>query len=294
LHATSVFSLIIAVYNDWAPLDQCLRSVSEQIPGPDFEVIIVDDGSQEPAPESILQWTSHYPLTIVRQSHTGIPGARNKGIQAAKGSILLFVDADCRLEANCLAALCSTISGNPKQNCFQLRLTGDCAALVGRAEQLRLITLQQHFLQPDGRIRYLNTSGFAIRRTRADLTEELFQPIALRGEDTLLLTTLMHDGELPFFASDAVVRHSISLTLGQCLRKDIRSAYQERKTFEIIASQDLDKIQLSNKERLQMLFSMWRASGQRSIGRPAWFVLVTREALERIVILASGCLPRGS
>lgn len=289
-----MFSIIIAAYNDWGPLDQCLQSVAAQIPGPDFEVILVDDGSEEPAPEFILRWTRHYPLTIVRQSHTGIPGARNRGVKLSKGPVLLFVDADCRLEANCLTALCSAISRNPEYNCFQLRLTGECTTLVGRAEQLRLLTLQQHFLQPDGCIRYLNTSGFAIRRTAVSHHEELFDSTALRGEDTLLLTTLMQGGDLPFFTPDAVVRHSISLTLGQCLHKDIRSAYQERKTFDIIGSKQLKKIQLNNKERLRLLLAMWRTSGRRSIGRPAWFVLVTREALERIVILASGCLPRGS
>ena len=74
------FSIIIAAYNDWEPLDQCLHSLAQQAGGPSFEVIIADDGSTEAAPEFIRRWQRCYPLTIDRQSHAGISGARNLGI----------------------------------------------------------------------------------------------------------------------------------------------------------------------------------------------------------------------
>ena len=73
-----VFSIIIAVYNDWKVLDPCLRSLTPQRGGPDFEVIVVDDGSNEEAPAVIRQWVRCMPLTIVRQSHAGISAARNR------------------------------------------------------------------------------------------------------------------------------------------------------------------------------------------------------------------------
>ena len=164
-----LFSIIIGVYNDWIALDPCLRSLAQQTHGPTFEVIVVDDGSSEAAPEVIRQWVRCLHLTIVRQSHAGISAARNHGIQISRGSVLLFVDADCRLQTNCLAVLGSTITDSPQHNCFQLHLVGDCRGPVGRAEELRLRSFQEHMLQPDGRIRYLNTAGFAIRRMRVIL-----------------------------------------------------------------------------------------------------------------------------
>jgi len=69
----------------------------------------------------------------------------------------------------------------------------------------------------------------------------------------------------------------------ECLRKDIQSAYLERSTYSIIASKGI-KIRVSHRERLRMLLSMWKTSGQRSIGRSAWFVLATRQALRMIVL----------
>lgn len=279
--ATSpALSVVIAVYNDWLPLDHCLRSLAEQGPPPSVEVMIIDDGSQAPAPEFILKWGCSYPLSVIRQTHAGIPAARNRGIQAAQGSVLLFVDADCKLQAGCLIALDLAVASHPKHNCFQLRLTGDCSNVVGRAEELRLVTLQDHLLQRDGCIRYLNTAGFAIRRAKADVERGLFDRDAFRGEDTLLLTDLMQSGELPFFVTNAVVQHAIPLTLMQCFRKDIRSGYLAGRTERAIATKGI-KIRMGHRERLRMLRGMWKVSRRRSIGRPAWFVLATRQTLER-------------
>jgi len=283
------FSIIICVYNDWGILDQCLRSVAEQTSGPSFEVIIVDDGSSQAALEFIRQWTRCYPLTIVQEPHAGIPTARNRGISASKGSVLLFLDADCRLRTNCLAVLRSRVADSPKHDCFQLRITGECSTLLGRAEELRLISFQNQMLQPDGRIRYLNTAGFAIRRTKADVEAGLFDVRALRAEDTLLLANLMQCGELPVFVANATVQHAIPLSLVEGLRKDIRSAYLEGSTYGIIASKGV-RIRMRNQERLSMLWSMWKASREESIGRAAWFVLVARQTLQRIVSFGCGCL----
>src|SRR5208337_320926 len=122
--ASPLFSIIVAVYNDWIALDACLRSLEQQSDGPTFEVIVVDDGSSEAAPEAIRQWMTRLPLTIVRQLHGGTSAARNYGIHISEGSVLLFVDADCRTQTGCLAALAAAIDDSPRHSCFQLHLVG--------------------------------------------------------------------------------------------------------------------------------------------------------------------------
>jgi glycosyltransferase involved in cell wall biosynthesis len=286
------FSVIIPVYNDWKPLDETLRSLDEQEATPSFEVIIADDGSAQEAPDIIRQWNEHFPLTIVRQPHTGIPGARNHGIQNANGNVLIFTDADCRLQPNCLAALNATLGKFPQHNYFQLHLIGDCANVVGRAEELRLATLQERMRQLDGCIRYLNTAGFAVRRERVDVNAGLFDPAALRAEDTLLLADLVQCGELPFFAEEAVVQHSVSLSFAACIRKDMRSAWQQAKTDEIIAAKGI-RVRMSHKDRIGILQSAWDASRNPSIGRRAWFTLVTRQSVERVVSFCHRCFRIG-
>jgi glycosyltransferase involved in cell wall biosynthesis len=280
-----VFSVIIAAYNDWGPLDDCLMSLEQQANSPSFEVIVVDDGSKETAPESIHLRTQCYPLTLVRQPHAGVSAARNRGVEIARGSVLVFVDADSKLQANCLAALGSTIAGSPQDNCFQLHLAGDISGIVGRAEELRLMTLQNHLQQADGYIRYLNTAGFAIRGARAGLNRNVFDPVAIRAEDTLLLATLITIGKLPLFVPNAIVQHATPLGVMPYLFKAVRSGYLEASTYDIIATMGV-RIRVTHRERLNMLKSMWKASGQPSIGRRAWFLLVARQLLQRITSFA--------
>lgn len=279
-----LISIIIAAYNDWTALDLCLDSLAQQTGAPEFEVIVVDDGSSDAAPLNIRQWETRIPLTISRQPHAGVSTARNRGIREAKGSILFFIDADCRLQPNTVASMASAIAGSPSHSYFQACLVGDGSGVVGRAERLRLIALQTQLLQPDGCIRYLNTAGFAVRRTKVDVDKGLFNESALRSEDTLLLASLIQGGELPFFVVDAIIKHEVPLPLLQCFRKDIRTALLERKTFDIIASKGI-AIRMTNRERFMMLRSMWKLSKQPSIGRRAWLVLTARQSLQRITSL---------
>jgi len=276
------FSIIIPAHNDWNSLSGCLRSLAEQTDNPKFEVIVVDDGSREPAPEFIREWKNLYPLLIVRQENAGIAAARNCGIQEATGEILVFTDADCRFKPNCLSELGATITAFPQHDCLQLHIIGDCSNTVGRAEELRLTAIQNETLLPDGRIRYLNTSGFAIRKSRLGSDLVLFDPAALRAEDTLLLANLVKRGELPFFAGNCIVQHSISLSFWACLAKDVRKGKLEGRTSGLIQRTGV-RVSMQNRHRLRMLISTWKLAQNSSIGRPAWAVLVTRQFVERAV-----------
>lgn len=279
------FSITIAVYNDWTPLNRCLRSLAQQKNSPSFEVIIVDDGSRLEAPESIREWSRRLPLTLLRQRHAGIAAARNLAIRASNGSVLIITDADCKFQEDCLAALDGALNRAPEHGYFQLHLIGDCSGLVGRAEELRLRTTQQFSLQPDGCIRYLNTAGFAVRRSRVDATAGLFDATARRAEDTLLLANLIQQGELPLYVPKATVQHAISLSLTKCLFKDVRSGFLEGKVYRMIASKNV-RIHMTHSERLRILALTWKASAQPSIGRMGWIVLVLRQLFERSVALA--------
>lgn len=275
-----LFSVIISVHNDWLPLEKCLESLAQQSEAHGFEVVVVDDGSDHAPPDYIHESAYRYPLTIVRQAHAGIPTARNLGIQVSKGAILVFTDADCRLEPNCLARLGGAIASS-RNGCFQLHLVGDCSGIVGQAEELRLSMLQNQMLQPGGCIRYLNTAGFAIRRERVNVERGLFDPAAFRAEDTLLLSNLMQNAELPLFVRTATVQHAIPLSFISCLKKDIRSGYLEAKTFLKIARMGV-RVRVSQGERFRMLRSAWKASRHT---RSAWFVLICRQLLRRTVAL---------
>lgn len=287
------FSVIIAVYNDWQPLRECLRSLREQRDAPSFEVIVVDDGSDSPAPPELASGLTS--VILLRQNHWSIAAARNHGIKAARGSLVLFTDADCRLQPDCLSALDRAVADCPQYDCFQLKLAGDSSSVVGRAEELHLRALQHHRLQPDGRIRFLNTAGFAIRRSRIDAEIGLFDPTVLRGEDTLLLAHLLQRNDMPFFVANAIAQHASSLSIIGCLFKDLRSAWLEAKTDRIIDASGIQvQMRMSDRERLYVLRKMWETARDESIGRRAWLFLLVRRLLNRIVSLSSHFLPESA
>lgn len=284
----TTLSIVVGVYNDWAPLYCCLYSLSEQVGAPKFEVIVVNDGSSEDAPELIRDWARLYPLKLIRQSHSGISTARNRGVEASVGSTLLFTDADCRFERDCLFHLNSTLTQATDRDYFQLHLAGDRSGIVGRTEELRLLTVQSHLLQPNGGIRYLNTAGFAVRRAKVDIHDGFFDPSVVRAEDTLLLASLIQKNQLPFFVPEAIIRHVIPLSLLACLQKDLRSAYLEERTYEIITSNGV-KIRVGYRERFRMLVTMWKASKEHSIGRLACLVLTLRQVLRLLASFGYRC-----
>lgn len=87
-------SVIVPCFNYGVYLLQALRSLREQTLQ-DFEVILVDDGSEDPATLRLLALLERYAsLTVLRQANAGPGAARNAGIAHARGRYICCLDAD--------------------------------------------------------------------------------------------------------------------------------------------------------------------------------------------------------
>ena len=84
-------SVIIPAYNYAEYLPQAIESVLAQ-DYPQFEVIVVDDGSTDATPDIIRRYGNK--IRSIHQENQGLSAARNTGIQAAKHPYLAFLDAD--------------------------------------------------------------------------------------------------------------------------------------------------------------------------------------------------------
>jgi glycosyltransferase involved in cell wall biosynthesis len=274
-------SVIIAAYNDWSALKSCLESLSGQVRPPDYEIIVVDDGSHAPIPASIPADPANFRLSVIRLQHAGISSTRNHGIQVAKGSILLFTDCDCMLESNCLKQLADAIASCPQDDSFQLCLTGDVSSFAGRAEHLQLSTIQQERRLSSGYLRYLNTSGFAIRRTSPYVERGLFDPAARRGEDTLLLSRLIADGRLPRYVPQAIIQHAVRLNLPLYILKGFPSGYLEGYAYAMIKAQGI-RISSNRRDRWKLLKSSVKSSQDSWLAMIALATVVARQALNML------------
>ena len=90
----TVLSVIIPTYNCETYLDECLGSVLGQLPA-DYELIVVDDGSTDGTVSKLASYNGKYNnLRFVCCEHKGASGARNTGLEMAKGKHIIFVDCD--------------------------------------------------------------------------------------------------------------------------------------------------------------------------------------------------------
>jgi glycosyltransferase involved in cell wall biosynthesis len=72
------------------------RELAEQCRGLDAEILIVDDGSTDDTARTVERWVSEssVPAQLIRQAAQGPATARNRGIEAAAGQIVLFLGDD--------------------------------------------------------------------------------------------------------------------------------------------------------------------------------------------------------
>lgn len=102
----SLVSVVIPVYNEKKDIEKCLSSLLAQ-DYPSFEVIVIDDGSNDGTIEILKKFVkeSDDKIKLLKQNHLGPGPARNLGARHAKGEILSFVDADMTFEKDFLSDL---------------------------------------------------------------------------------------------------------------------------------------------------------------------------------------------
>jgi glycosyltransferase involved in cell wall biosynthesis len=93
-------SVVVCTYNDARTLRSCFDGL-RNLQYPDYEVVVVNDGSTDETPDITLE----YGFRLISTENRGLASARNSGLRAATGEIVAYIDADARPDPHWLSHL---------------------------------------------------------------------------------------------------------------------------------------------------------------------------------------------
>jgi len=193
------FSLVIPTRNRAQALRLTLQHLAQcSYPFDEFEVLVVDDGSQDDTSGVLQEWAEKLPLRAFTQQHGGTSRARNRAIEEACGRHILFVDDDVLVPPDFLQRHARLQAAHPGH------LVRGPVVNVPRPLYPPLPTLQQpwkHYSK-----NYLCTSNASLER-RLLLQAGLFDASFARWEDAELGVRLKRIGVRRVFDLDTFVYH---------------------------------------------------------------------------------------
>ncbi len=99
------FSVIVPIYNVAPYLRECLDSLVNQT-CTDKEIILIDDGSTDGSEKICDEYATKYnDVKVIHQKNQGLSGARNTGLEHAKGEWISFIDSDDYVEVEMLECM---------------------------------------------------------------------------------------------------------------------------------------------------------------------------------------------
>jgi len=206
-------SVVVCSYNGAKTLDRCLTSLKE-INYPNYEVILVDDGSTDNTQEIAA---SHNWVKNVRQENKGLSFARNVGAHASCGDVIVYTDSDCMADPDWLYYLMGTL------------LSGDYAGVGGPnisppAENWVQACVSaapggpNHVLLTDVVAEHIPGCNMAFHRWAFDQVGGFDPEYRKAGDDVDFCWRLQQSGGVIAFSPAAIVWHYRRFTL-QAFRK---------------------------------------------------------------------------
>ncbi len=174
-------SIVIPTRGRPAYLDVALASVVPQADRAGAEVVVVSDGD-EPAARAVATRRGARVIGVTEPS--GANAARNAGVAAARGPLVIFLDDDIEAPAGWLDALIAGAAGTPGYDVFggpiRARIEGGGPAACGR-EPPPITTLD--FGARDQDVKLVWSANMAVRRSALDRVGRFDESLAGCGEE---------------------------------------------------------------------------------------------------------------
>ena len=192
--------VVVPARNATETLGRTLTSLAAQDLSERFEVVVVDDGSDDGTAE--LARTAPGNVRVISEGRLGAAEARNRGVAASRSPLIAFTDADCFPTADWLRRGVAALTGS---DLVQGRVTPDPTVPLGPFDRTIWVESERGFYE---------TANLFVRR---DLFERLggFEEWLDTGSEKLLAEDVwfgwrvVRSGARTRFADDAVVHHAV-------------------------------------------------------------------------------------
>jgi len=215
-----LLSIVIPTHNRPGSLAACLRGIARLDSPGSLEVIVVDDGGDQPLEPVVRQFDGVLDVRLTRQDQGGPGSARNAGVALARGDYVAFIDDDCVPGPGWTGALLDALRRHPAamvggrvRNALEKNPYADASDRVWRF-------VSEY--QRAGRARepFFTTNNIAVAthafRSLGGFTTAIPSRTA---EDKEFCDRWLAAGGMLVFVPDAVVLHAHDLTLARFLRQ---------------------------------------------------------------------------
>ncbi len=204
-----IFSIIVPFLNEEKYIGECAASLTGQdFPKDKYEIIFIDNGSTDDSPNIVGKFDN---IRLLRENKRNVYTARNRGINAARGDIIAFTDADCIVAGDWLSRIYDVMKepdifvalGNVSFNCGRfsvLRLFEDCQN--ARADYMMRVMTKRKY--------YGYTNNMAVR---ADVFKR-FGPMAewpVPGDTEIIQRCVMNDRSCRILYFDRMKAHHLEV-----------------------------------------------------------------------------------
>ncbi len=116
-------------YNSYELFEDSIKSVINQTYDK-FDLIIVDDGSTiKDVSEIYNKYSDYKNIKIIKQKNTGLPAARNKGIEHSDAEFVTFLDSDDKFDKNALSEFINNYSNEDEFLYYGFNLFGEASKI---------------------------------------------------------------------------------------------------------------------------------------------------------------------
>ena len=231
-------AIIIPSYNRPEQLALCLEAVVVQ-DAPDFEVVVVDDGS--PAPLASVCAPFGNRVRYVRKENGGPAAARNLGVRSTAAAFLAFTDDDCRPRRNWLSSLMAAHGGDDRRLVGGLVVNGLPDDPFASASQALCGYLYDYFGASKGNMPFFTSNNIAMNRKGFEKIggfDEGFGRAAAEDRDFGLRWRAA--GGALVYSGGAIVDHYHALTLAKYWRQHFHYGAGARRLHYLMAKRASD------------------------------------------------------